>query len=201
MKKVQKKGIIFFVNAFTKLGEKDVESMPKIIEGAREKILANARIRLFENGYQHLSLREVAKESGIATGTIYNYFANKDYLIANIMLEDWEIVAKRMDRHIETASSVKDGIFGICDAINEFAEIYANIWKQPSVAAAATPDRKHRREFLTEQLLKRISLLLEKNGYGEKREFDYLIIELILAAAGNEKVKEQFGNLLEQLYP
>ena len=201
MKKVQKKGIILFVNAFTKIGEKDVESMPKIIEGAREKILANARMRLFENGYQHLSLREVAKESGIATGTIYNYFANKDYLIANIMLEDWEIAAKRMDRHIETASSVKDGIFGICDAIGEFAEIYSNIWKQPSVSAAATPDRKHRREFLTSQLSERIGLLLEKKGYGGKREFDYLIIELILAAAGNEKVKEQFGNLLEQLYP
>ena len=51
--------------------------MPKIIEGAREKILTNAKRRLFEKGYLHLSLREVAKESGIATGTIYNYFANK----------------------------------------------------------------------------------------------------------------------------
>ena len=65
---------------FTKKGKKEVLSMPKIIEGAREKIMANAKRRLFEKGYQHLSLREVAKESGIATGTIYNYFVNKDYL-------------------------------------------------------------------------------------------------------------------------
>ena len=73
--------------------------MPKIIEGAREKILANARRRLFEKGYQHLSLREVAKESGIATGTIYNYFANKDYLIASIMLEDWVKTLDNMDAY------------------------------------------------------------------------------------------------------
>jgi len=175
--------------------------MPKIIEGAREKILANARMRLFENGYQHLSLREVAKESGIATGTIYNYFANKDYLIANIMLEDWGNVTKKMDECVKTASTVKEGIFGICNAISEFADIYANIWKQPSVAAAATPDRRHRKEFLTAQLTERIHCLLEEKGYGEKREFDALIIELILSSAGNEVVKAQFGTLLDQLCP
>jgi len=175
--------------------------MPKIIEGAREKILVNAKKRLFENGYQHLSLREVAKESGIATGTIYNYFANKDYLIANVMLEDWGNAANKMDTCIKAASSVKEGMFGICDAISEFAEIYASIWKQPSVAAAATPDRKHRHDFLTDQLTERINLLLAKTGYSEKKEFNTLLIELVLSAAGNNEVKEQFGNLLDQLYP
>jgi len=175
--------------------------MPKIIEGAREKILVNAKKRLFENGYQHLSLREVAKESGIATGTIYNYFANKDYLIANVMLEDWGNAANKMDTCIKAASSVKEGMFGICDAISEFAEIYASIWKQPSVAAAATPDRKHRHDFLTDQLTERINLLLKKTGYGGKNGFNALLIELTLSSAGNKEVKEQFGKLLEQLYP
>ena len=94
--------------------------MPKIIEGAREKILANARQRLFENGYQHLSLREVARESGIATGTIYNYFANKDYLIANVMLEDWTAAVQKMDERINNAVSVKDGVLGICELVDEF---------------------------------------------------------------------------------
>lgn len=174
--------------------------MPKIIEGAREKIMANAKKRLFENGYQHLSLREVAKESGIATGTIYNYFANKDYLIANIMLEDWEDAVKKMEVCTERASSVKEGVFGICDAVREFADIYTDVWTQPSVAAAATPDRKHLREFLVTQLTKKVDFLLTKTGYGEKREFNTLIIELILSSAINKEVKEQFGNLLDRLY-
>ena len=175
--------------------------MPKIIEGAREKILVNAKKRLFENGYQHLSLREVAKESGIATGTIYNYFANKDYLIANIMLEDWERASEKMDVCVQEASTVKEGTFGICDAISEFADVYANIWRQPSVAAAATPDRKHRHEFLTDQLTVKINCLLERMGYGGKGEFNALLIELILASAGNKEVKVQFGALLDRLYP
>ena len=175
--------------------------MPKIIEGAREKILVNAKRRLFENGYQHLSLREVAKESGIATGTIYNYFANKDYLIANIMLEDWEKAVKKMDDKVVAAVTVKDGVFGICQAIDEFCEIYSCIWQQPSVAAAATPDLQHRHEFLTGQIGERVDRLLEAKGYGNKKNFSVLIVELILSSNGKEKVKEQLGTLLEQLYP
>lgn len=175
--------------------------MPKIIEGAREKILENAKRRLFENGYQHLSLREVAKESGIATGTIYNYFANKDYLIANIMLEDWENISREMDESIKTADSVKDGVFGICKSMENFNNIYSCIWKQPSVAAAATPDLEHRHLFLTTQIGKKVNCLLEEKGYGNKKEYMALIIELILIVPGNEEVKAQLGNLLLQLYP
>ena len=175
--------------------------MPKIIEGAREKILVNAKKRLFENGYQHLSLREVAKESGIATGTIYNYFANKDYLIANIMLEDWEKVVAVMDTKVRAATTVKDGVFGICRSIDEFCEIYACIWQQPSVAAAATPDMQHRHDFLAGQIGERVERLLEEKGYGNKKNFTDLIVELILASNGKEKVVDQLGELLDQLYP
>ena len=175
--------------------------MPKIIEGAREKILVNAKKRLFENGYQHLSLREVAKESGIATGTIYNYFANKDYLIANIMLEDWTKAVQTMDERVAAATSVKEGVFGICKSVEEFTDIYACIWKQPSVAAAATPDTAHRHEFLTAQIGERVERLLDEKGYGDKKEFNILVIELILAANKNEEVKEQLGALLDCLYP
>ena len=175
--------------------------MPKIIEGAREKILVNARRRLFENGYQHLSLREVAKESGIATGTIYNYFANKDYLIANIMLEDWTAAVQKMDECIHNAGSVKDGVLGICKLVDGFFEIYVSVWKQPSVVAAATPDWEHRHSFLAGQLGEKLELLLEEKGFGEKKQFTALLVELILISNGKKDVREQLAELLETLYP
>ncbi len=196
-----REGIIVFVNMFTKIGVKEVHSMPKIIEGAREKILENAKRRLFEHGYQHLSLREVAKESGIATGTIYNYFANKDYLIANIMLGDWEIAVKKMEESVTSAKSVKEGIFGICQSLDEFYSIYASVWQQPSVAAAATPDLEHRHQFLTTHVGEMMDRLLVNLDYEDKKNFKELIVELILVSNGKEKVREQLGALLEQLYP
>ena len=175
--------------------------MPKIIEGAREKILVNAKRRLFEKGYQHLSLREVAKESGIATGTIYNYFANKDYLIANIMLEDWEKAVEKMEACVAAATSVKDGVIGICKSVEEFCGIYACIWQQPSVAAAATPDLEHCHRFLTECVGEKVNHLLEAKGYGNKKEYTLLIVELILASNQKGEVQAQLGALLQQLYP
>lgn len=174
--------------------------MPKIIEGAREKILANAKRRLFENGYQHLSLREVAKESGIATGTIYNYFTNKDYLIANIMLEDWAVAVEKMEEQVNLALCVRDGIMGICRSVDEFFAIYAGVWKQPSVAAAATPDRTHRHQFLTNEIGEKVKRLLEKKGYGNEIQYNALIVELILASIGQEEVRTQLGALMDRLY-
>ena len=175
--------------------------MPKIIEGAREKILVNAKRRLFENGYQHLSLREVARESGIATGTIYNYFANKDCLIANIMLEDWEKAVNKMEKKLKDAVTVKEGVFGICEEIDGFCDMYARIWQQPSVAAAAARDLSHRHEVLMGQIIEKIERLLDEKGYGDKKEFTLLIAELILTTNGKETVKMQLGALLDLLYP
>ncbi len=175
--------------------------MPKIIDGARERILANAKKRLFENGYQHLSLREVAKESGIATGTIYNYFANKDYLIASIMLEDWGIAVEKMEKYITGASSVREGVEGICQAIDAFSEIYISVWQQPAVAAAAASDMLHRHQFLVSQIEEKVNALLDSHGYGDKKEFTALIAELILNSFGKNVLRAQLGSLLEQLYP
>lgn len=175
--------------------------MPKIIEGAREKILANAKRRLFEKGYQHLSLREVARESGIATGTIYNYFANKDYLIANIILEDWDAATKKMDGYIKEANSVKEGVFSICQSLDEFCDIYVSIWKQPSVAAAASPDMAYRHGFLAGQIGEKVNQLLDLRGYGKQKKFTALITELILSSNGKPEVREQLAELLEHLYP
>ena len=63
--------------------------MPKIIINAREEILKEAKRQLLENGYSATTIRSVAKATGIATGTVYNYFPSKDMLLASFMMEDW----------------------------------------------------------------------------------------------------------------
>ena len=56
--------------------------MPKVIPEVREKLLTTVRNRLLKDGPDAVSLRSIAKECGIAVGTVYNYFPNKDMLIA-----------------------------------------------------------------------------------------------------------------------
>ncbi len=63
--------------------------MPKIIENVREQLLSEAKRQISERGYANTTIRSVAGECGLATGTVYNYFKSKDMLIATFVLEDW----------------------------------------------------------------------------------------------------------------
>ena len=63
--------------------------MPKIIENVREQLLAEAKKQISERGYKNTTIRSVASECNIATGTVYNYFKSKDMLIASFILQDW----------------------------------------------------------------------------------------------------------------
>ena len=52
--------------------------MPKIIENIEQKIF-NAVVQLIrKHGYSAISMRMIAKESGIAVGTLYNYYSDKE---------------------------------------------------------------------------------------------------------------------------
>lgn len=163
--------------------------MPKIIEGAKEAILKNAKQRLFEKGYLHLSLREVAKLSGIATGTIYNYFENKDSLIASIMSEDWDVALEEMDRCVESATDVVEGMEGLIAAIVKFREIYEVIWEQPA-ANVAFVKRRHEHGAIRKQIAERVDKLFDRLAYGHGKRYSQLLAELILEASGEEELKE-----------
>ena len=64
--------------------------MPKIIENLENRLLAETEKQIREVGYSTMTVRSVAKACGVGVGTVYNYFASKDALVAGFMLEDWQ---------------------------------------------------------------------------------------------------------------
>ena len=54
--------------------------MPKLLDNIKEKAIEEARREMLSDGYRAMTIRRVAKELGIATGTLYNYFPSKEYL-------------------------------------------------------------------------------------------------------------------------
>ena len=102
--------------------------MPKLINGLREKILASARDRLFSADAESFSLRAIAKDCGIAVGTIYNYFQDKESLLAEVMFEDWHETLSRMEASADTCATPEEGILGISRAITDYRETYEKIW-------------------------------------------------------------------------
>ena len=174
--------------------------MPKIIEGVRENILNTARTMLFTEGYQSISIRAVAQTCGIATGTFYNYFENKEVLIASIMVQDWQIALGKMEVAVSGASSVWDGMDGIYQAIEAFVEVYESIWKQsgPAGASAITMERH---QLLCQQIGGIVKQLLCNSGYEEKVDFSVFLAENALSSATKTYLLPHFKEMVETMFP
>ena len=174
--------------------------MPKIIEGVRENILDTAKHMLFTEEYQNLSIRSVAKACGIATGTIYNYFENKEVLIATIMVQDWKIALEKMDKAVAKSKNVWGGMHGIQKAIAEFIDIYESVWHQ-SAKSGATAITQERHRYLCEQIGTIVETLLCSHGYEAKKLFSVFLAENVLSASIRTYLLPQFKEMVETMFP
>ena len=65
----------------------------------RQRILTAARQRFADFGYRRTGIAEVARDAGIAPGTVYRYFANKEEVFRAVMrdgLARWLATARRV---------------------------------------------------------------------------------------------------------
>ena len=68
----------------------------------KAQILCAAEKLIAELGFQGFSMQKLAKEAGVAAGTIYRYFSDKNHLLDEVRLN----VAKRIA--IEVQAGVSD---------------------------------------------------------------------------------------------
>ena len=83
---------------------------------SRDAIMEACRRIVSGEGMQALSMRRVARECGIAPGTLYNYFADKDALVLATVESIWREIFRGVHQRTARAS--------FCDCV---AEMYACI--------------------------------------------------------------------------
>lgn len=59
---------------------------------ARDQILEKAMEIALREGVDHVSIRKLASACGIAVGSVYNYFPNKEALIAAVAEQFWSAI-------------------------------------------------------------------------------------------------------------
>ena len=169
--------------------------MPKIIEGAKEKILECTRKHLSETGYTSLSLRLIAKECHLGVGTIYNYFPSKDDLVAQIMLEDWFKCLAEMDRHIVTAIDAETGLIQIQQILKNYCIQYESLFKEAESSAHVVSSRH---DLLVSQMKERIQKLL--NQFNQNDDYSVLLAEIMLISATKNTINDlHFKKAIHQL--
>jgi AcrR family transcriptional regulator len=59
-------------------------------EGKREAVLAASKSLFARKGYHATSISDIRRETGLSTGTIYNYFRSKEDIVETIIEEGWQ---------------------------------------------------------------------------------------------------------------
>lgn len=81
--------------------------MQDMIAAARRQQILDAAVEVIgEQGYQRATIRQIAKQAGVADGTIYNYFDNKDGLLLALV----ERLAAADRREADFARVQEEGI-------------------------------------------------------------------------------------------
>ena len=125
--------------------------MPKLLDNIKEKAIEEARREMLSDGYRAMTIRRVAKELGIAVGTLYNYFSSKEYLEACVMLEDWQaqIHAFEAEPDTDDASEVIRRLF---EMVSDFTSRFRRSWVQYEEHDRSESMRNQYHKVLVEQL-------------------------------------------------
>ena len=108
--------------------------MARIIENPKQLILDNAKNILYSEGYSNLSIRNVAKASGLAVGTIYNYYPTKKDLVIEMMIEYWGECFKALEIILNSKTSLYDKLFKIFNKLNMFISTFKEVWLKANKA-------------------------------------------------------------------
>ncbi|HIF9078679.1 TetR/AcrR family transcriptional regulator [Photobacterium damselae] len=84
----------------------------------KERILQATEMLLAKHGFHGLSMQKVAQEAGVAAGTIYRYFADKDDLLYQLHDHILGYVAQKIVQGLNDDMSLKQ----------QFRTIWLNIW-------------------------------------------------------------------------
>ena len=75
-------------------------------ETLRDTLLQCAREMVESDGIGAVNIRALAQKAGVATGTVYNYFSNKDEILLALTEEYWQLTLEEMKTAV-TADSWK----------------------------------------------------------------------------------------------
>ncbi len=68
---------------------------------SRDELLKCAKEIVSEHGIDKLNIRSLAQKSGIATGSVYNYFPSKSDLIFSLVEDFWKNIFKPEDFNLQ----------------------------------------------------------------------------------------------------
>ena len=96
----------------------------------RRLALAAARAIATDGGYEAVTMREVAKRSGVARATLYRYFSSKDHLLAEVILDSNNALQAELREHPPVGETLAERVS------NAFERVLTAIASEPKLLSA-----------------------------------------------------------------
>lgn len=180
--------------------QREVLSVPKIIENV-EKNIIDAAFQLFsQKGYNDIEMKAIAKKAGIAVGTLYNYFPNKKELFIEILINSWKETFNQLNNvlklKIDPIEKMKKYLFFLYDEVEEKKALGNELIKNNII----TKHHKHSQILCKEDMVKGVESILkeirEKYSLKFDEQMDYRMSEILLISV----FESVFHHTLEKEY-
>ena len=101
-------------------------------EEKRRNIALSCRELLLENGIADLTISQIAKQAGVGKGTIYEYFANKEDIVFEIITTFIVEYEQRLELLSESSVSSREKLFHFFNLLfeNEVAKKHLLVYKE-----------------------------------------------------------------------
>lgn len=110
----------------------------------RARILEGALRAFAKKGFYNTRVSEIASEAGVADGTIYLYFKNKDDLLISLFEDRMEFLISRMEAELE-------GIGGPVERLEKVIELHCHLaTEEPDLAEFITVELRQSSKFVKE---------------------------------------------------
>lgn len=86
----------------------------------RDRILSAARQRFEAKGYRRTGVAEIARRAGVATGTVYRYFRDKEHLFVEVMRAMFALWEARADHALREPGTATERLVRLGQASVEF---------------------------------------------------------------------------------
>lgn len=166
--------------------------MARKLKNARANLMTRGKQFLLDNTdgrYGKFNVRTLTSQCGMAAGTFYRYFQDKDDLVLQIMDEDWEQVLAAVDAGMQQELPLCEKLRGIYELVGVFERNYR--YSAMGLLASTPEHLAHRQEKL-ERLYARIrqflQLEIDRGNLQLNAKLDsaaYLLVQLFLATGKN----------------
>ncbi|MGD0541139.1 MAG: TetR/AcrR family transcriptional regulator [Tepidisphaeraceae bacterium] len=136
----------------------------------RTKIIDAARSVFAQKGFARGIIDEIAKDAGIAKGTVYLYFRSKKEIYRAVLDHDMESLKKGTLQRIDAAKNLKDKIRAFTMARLENAEARKEFFRiMDTESGSLSFTRSQYRNWLGEPVLRLASAIEDASQRGEIR--------------------------------